>query len=310
MKILMLTSAYPNYVPDLLLHGLRKLFGEAVVDFPRKDPVYQGICGQPNLDPIPGLMADDSGVDRNDIPAKVASGFFDLVLCDVRAFQGNLAMLQTSPNPLALIDGEDFPLPIRPGPYAVLRRETDGSDHSIPLPMAMPIEGIAWIDRHAGQPKTHSVAFLGSRSQHTPERNALLDEMARIFPDGMIGSWAVGGTSPGRDGYYRNLQSCQVVISLPGAGLDTFRYWENASCNAVHAAKEMPLYIPDPFRGGQEVISFSSVSDLAASVEKLLSGRIDGLALRLRSRERLLAHHTTDKRAAYVIDRLKRAFSL
>jgi hypothetical protein len=309
MKILLLCSAYPNYVPDLLLHGLRKLFGAEVVDYPRKDSVYQGICGPPNLDPIPGLMADDSAVDRTDIPAKIAAGFFQLVLCDLRAFHDNLALLQNCPSPLALIDGEDFPAPIRPGPYAVLRRETDGSDHSIPLPMAMPIEGIAWIDRHAGAPKTHSVAFLGSRSPHTPDRNALLDDMARIFPDGMIGSWAVGDASPGRDGYYRNLQSCQVVISLPGAGLDTFRYWENASCNAVHAAKEMALYIPDPFRDGRELITFTNLSDLAASVEKVLSGRIDGLALRLRSRERLLAHHTTDKRAAYVIDRLKQAFS-
>jgi hypothetical protein len=28
---------YPNYVPDLLLHGLRRLFAEAAVDYPRKD---------------------------------------------------------------------------------------------------------------------------------------------------------------------------------------------------------------------------------------------------------------------------------
>jgi hypothetical protein len=45
MNILFLTHPYPNYGPDLLLHGLRKLLGPAVVDFPRKDCVYEGILG-------------------------------------------------------------------------------------------------------------------------------------------------------------------------------------------------------------------------------------------------------------------------
>ena len=45
MKILFLTHPYPNYVPDLLLHGLRKLLGPDVIDFPRKDCLYDGILG-------------------------------------------------------------------------------------------------------------------------------------------------------------------------------------------------------------------------------------------------------------------------
>ena len=45
MKILFITHWYPNYVPDLLLHGLRKLMGPDVVDFPRKDCLYEGVLG-------------------------------------------------------------------------------------------------------------------------------------------------------------------------------------------------------------------------------------------------------------------------
>jgi spore maturation protein CgeB len=50
--------------------------------------------------------------------------------------------------------------------------------------------------------------------------------------------------------------------------------------------------------------------ELAALVEHVLGGRIDRKAIAERARERLLAHHTTEKRALYVIDRLKRVFSL
>ena len=72
MRILFICHPYPNYVPDLLLHGLRKIIGDDVVDFPRKDILYDGILGQSYLDPIPGLMAGNCsptpGLNRPEIP--------------------------------------------------------------------------------------------------------------------------------------------------------------------------------------------------------------------------------------------------
>jgi hypothetical protein len=86
LNVLLLCHPYPNFVPDLLLHGLRKLLDDCVVDYPRKDALYEGILGQPYLDKIAGLMADDSKVDRSDVSAKMSQGFFDMVICDVRVF--------------------------------------------------------------------------------------------------------------------------------------------------------------------------------------------------------------------------------
>ena len=45
MKILFLTHYYPNYVSDLLLHGLRKLMGPDAVDFPCKSCLFEGVLG-------------------------------------------------------------------------------------------------------------------------------------------------------------------------------------------------------------------------------------------------------------------------
>lgn len=309
MKILLLCADFPNYVPDLLLHGLRKLYGADVVDYPRKDSAYDGICGPPTLDRVDGLMEEDSKVDRTDIPAKLAAGFFDYVIADIRAFGTHLEMLRQSICPLALLDGEDFPTPIRPGPYAILRRETDGNDFSIPLPMGMPVEVLNWIDRHADTPKKYSIGFLGSRSVHTPDRNTMLDEIARLFPDSAVQAWALEEAPKGRDAYYRTLQSCKMVLNLPGAGYDTFRYWENAACNSLHIAKRMPLLIPEDFREGRDILRFDSLNELAYLVERVLVGRIDWKGYAESSREWLRRHHTTEHRARQVIERLDKAFA-
>lgn len=311
MNILFLTSAYPNMVPDFLLHGLRALHGDQVVDYPRKDPMYDGVCGQPNSDRVPNYMPDDSGVDRTDIPAKLARGFFEMVICDVRAFGQNIELLRTNPGPLALLDGEDFPLGIRPGPYVILRSATDGTDFSIPVQYSIPQPLIDWIERHENEPKTHSIGFLGSRGKLTPDRNAMLDKLAEAFPDNMVTAWAVGQNPPSsRDSYYRDMQSCRVLLNLPGAGVNAFRYWENAACNALNIAKRVPLLVPNDFREGLEVLKFDTLNELIYKVEQVLSDRIDWRGFSQRSREWVQKYHTSERRAEEVIGKIKTAYGI
>lgn len=305
MKILMLCHAYPNYMPDLLLHGLRVLFGSSVVDAPRKDVLYDGILGQPHLEPVPGLFASDAEVDRTDIPGKLASGFFDLVLCDIRAFNDNFGPLQASRCPLALMDGEDVPAAIRPGPFVILRREARPGDYSIPLPMALPAEVIRAIDRYKDETKAHSIGFLGARTHE--DRATMLDSLAQYFPDALVHSWAGTPKWKGRDAYYQLMQRCRIVLSLPGAGFDTFRYWENAACNAVHFAKELPIFIPEDFRDGRGIVRFSTLLELLHRVENVLTCERDYAGFAECARERLLEYHTTERRARQTIDRLKAA---
>jgi len=89
MKILFLTSPYPNFVTDLLLHGFRKLFDNEVIDFPRKDSLYSGDLvgfspeGQTNR---PLFPSDGNRIDRTDIPRKIRKGYFRYIICDLRVF--------------------------------------------------------------------------------------------------------------------------------------------------------------------------------------------------------------------------------
>jgi hypothetical protein len=168
MKILFITHTYPNYVPDLLLHGLRKLFGNQVIDYPRKNCVYQGVLGLgicPDDQRCPGWFpADDTTYDRDDIWRKVERGHFNLVICDIRALPLLTDHLKQWPKQCVLIDGEDKPSRLPPGPYIIGRRETDGSDYSIPIPMAIPEELFGWIARYDNLPKRFSVDSLAAHT--------------------------------------------------------------------------------------------------------------------------------------------------
>jgi hypothetical protein len=321
MNILFLTHPYPNYVPDLLLHGLRKLLGPKVVEYPRKDCLYNGVLGLgicPDELLCPNWFPEDNGqVDREDIWQKVTRGHFRYVFCDVRGIpllQNNLAQW---PKGMVIIDGEDHPLKIAPGPYVVLRRETEGLDPSIPLPMSIPEEIFNWITSFDNLPKTYSVGFLGSVGGFYEERREIVERIARQFPDSLMKVSNVPSEidrSPtgrtGRDEYYRNLQRCKVVLTLRGAGFDTFRFWENAACRAVHISQRMPLLIPNDFESDKQILRFSNLDELMRHIEFALDDKNDARLNQVirDARFNLLRFHMTTRRAEYILDRLIRIF--
>jgi hypothetical protein len=319
MKILFITHPYPNYVPDLLLHGLRKLFGNQVIDYPRKNCVYQGILGLgicPDDQRCPGWFpADDATYDRSDIWRKVERGHFNLVICDIRALPLLTDHLKQWPKQCVIIDGEDKPSRLPPGPYVIGRRETDGSDYSIPIPMAIPEELFGWIARYDNLPKRFSVGFLGST--HDGERRKVVETVAARFPDTLFQATAVPNQEEplptgrlGRDGYYKALQQCQMVLTLPGAGNDTFRFWENAACNAIHLAPRFPLFIPHDFQDEKEIIRFSNPDELCARIQKIITATYSPSTKHIaQARLKLFKYHLTTHRATYFIDRVQAAFS-
>lgn len=318
LNILFITHHYPNYVPDLLLHGLRKILGPGVVDYPRKDCLYNGVlglgvCPEDQLAPD-WFPADSRDIDRTDIWLKLEKGFFNYVICDVRALDFLRSHLPQPPESLAIIDGEDFPTNIQPGNHIVFRRETDGSDYSIPLPMAVPEEIFNWIVQYDHVPKEFSIGFLGST--HDGVRKKIADAISDIYDKTLFSTSAVpsnGNPNPdgrfSRDEYYQHLQKCRIVLSLSGAGHDTFRFWENASCNAAHLSYDFPLFIPHNFIDGEHILRFTKIHELRKKIDRILNNENKYKDLIAGGRYHLAKHHFTDKRAVYFIDRLRRACS-
>lgn len=316
MNILFFTHPYPNYVPDLLLHGLRKLLGSKVVDYPRKECLYRGVLGLgvcPDDQLCPNWFPQDNNrVDREDIWQKIHNSFFKYIVCDVRALPALLENLSEWPAGLVIIDGEDVPAKIPPGKYIICRRETDGSDFSIPLPMAIPQEIFKWISSYDKAPKQYSVGFLGST--HDGVRKKIAETINRHYPDALLQTSIVpSGDNPspdgrlGRSAYYLNLQKCRVVLSLPGAGFDTFRFWENAACNAVHVSAQMPLFIPYDFKDKSNIFRFTHIDELKLIVDGVLDNNTETDAVIRNARDLLFEFHLTTKRAEYFLDKIKLA---
>jgi glycosyltransferase involved in cell wall biosynthesis len=317
MRILFLTHAYPNYVPDLLLHGLRKLIGPDVVDFPRKDCLYHGVLGLgvcPQDQLCPGWFPKDNGmIDRQEVWRKAHRGHFHLIVCDVRALASVAPQLNGYTGPLAVIDGEDTPQTLPPGNYVVFRRETDGADFSIPLPMALPEEVLKWITHYDFLPKKFSIGFLGST--HDGERKRCVEQLARWYPDALFQATGIPSKENpapsgrmSRDTYYRTLQQCRFVLTLPGAGLDTFRFWENTACNSVHASARMPLFIPNDFLEGRHLIRFDDLNELRSKIDDILNNPGLEKMMKDQAREHLTRHHLTTRRAVYFLDKTTRFF--
>jgi hypothetical protein len=320
MRILFITHPYPNYVPDLLLHGLRKLMGPDVVDYPRKDCLYEGVLGLGVCPPdqrCPGWFPDDAGlhIDREDIWTKLGRGYFDLVVCDIRAYPALRERTTGIEHRLVLIDGEDRPVHIPPGPYVICRRETDGTDFSIPLPMALPEEILHWITRYDDEPKRYSIGFLGSTAMDG--RRRIAETLSAHYDDLLLATTAVPtaeNLSPegrhSRDDYYRQLQACRIVLSLPGAGLDTFRFWENSACNAVHLAPQMSLLIPHDFTQDAHIRRFADNLDtLQHHLEAALCNNPGRQEMILANRHHLVRYHLTTSRATYFLQQIHQTLS-
>ena len=316
MKILFVTHPYPNYMPDLLLHGLRKLLGDDVVDFPKKECLYQGVLGLGVCPPdqlCPGWFPQDSGrIDREEIDKKINRRFFDLIICDARAEQFIKSRISVLPSQMAILDGEDTPGYIPAGRHVICRRETDGSDFSVPLPMALPEEILQWISSYDSVPKQYSIGFLGCASHG--RRPEIIKKLQQLYPDSLFQASAIpsdADPSPAgrlsRDEYYQNLQKCRIVLSMCGAGFDTFRFWEHAACNAIHFAERMPLFIPNNFRDGKHIVKFEKFVELRKSIDHILEKDRVCDQMKQNSRHHLVNYHLTTERAKYFLDRVKRA---
>jgi hypothetical protein len=99
-----------------------------------------------------------------------------------------------------------------------------------------------------------------------------------------------------------------LVLSLPGDGYDTFRFWENAACNAVHVSAKMPLFIPNDFREGSHIFRFANIDELKMIVDGVLDRKVEIDEMIRNARYRLVQFHLTTKRAEYLLDRIAKIF--
>jgi len=121
MKILFISGTSENnltdYMNDLILHGLRELYGNDVVDYPGCWYLYSDEVKKRNFDTnklwgkgfnLNNSLHEYDLIDREDISAKIKSKYFDLIVYgSIRRSSHFLDEVIKSNNKYIFIDGED-----------------------------------------------------------------------------------------------------------------------------------------------------------------------------------------------------------
>ena len=123
MKILYIHSTdkdhqfYNNYMSDLLLHGLRELYGNDIVDYPGCWYLYEDEIKKRKYDEkrfwgkgftIKNILGNFNSIDRENIEQKIKSKYFDLVIYgSIRRSDLFLDEVIKYNNKFFFVDGED-----------------------------------------------------------------------------------------------------------------------------------------------------------------------------------------------------------
>jgi len=179
MRVLYISGGQgPDYLCDMLFHGLRNELGDGVVDDVRLWYMYANEFGPGKKDraqlygrgfTLYGLLGPDSDIDRTDIENKVRSRFFDLVIYGSIHRCAHLLREVLSAYPaekLVFVDGEDHTtiIPALIGHGIYFKRELQAPTAGVwPISFAIPEERIGTTPRQ----KIKLQAFIDPRDKRT-----------------------------------------------------------------------------------------------------------------------------------------------
>ncbi len=271
MQILFLTTPEEDYLQDSVLYGLRMLLGESLVDYPRKEVMYKTCPRKGNELYGNGFtiwkLLDEIEVDRDDIVAKLKSGYFDRVIFGSVCRQTNMLMqllpvtLRQS-RKLVFLDGEDsngFRKKQMLGalcPY--YKREQLRLGRLFARPISFSI------------PRAKIITTLREK-QHMFARHVQCDEAYKIplIRDNCQKSYAFACESD----YRRNIAQSYYAVTMKKAGWDCMRHYEIAASGTVMAfynlAQKPVRCAPHGLIDMENVIAFSSAEELQQKISHI-----------------------------------------
>jgi len=224
LKVLFITGAgrSPDYLCDMVLHGLKSLYGDGVVDVGRAWFMYRDDCERRPHElhafhgrgfSLYGLIASDASVDRTDIQAKIKNGFFDFVIYGSvhRCLDYLDLVIRHYPrNKIVFLDGEDM-VTIRPGlsgKGGYFKRENRTRDPAImPVSFAIPDEHI--------RPRAKRKSF----------------DFSPLVPMGMSNLHNLQFDN--QNDYYDHYADCFYALTWKKGGWDCLRHYEIMAAGAV-----------------------------------------------------------------------------
>jgi hypothetical protein len=193
-----------DYLCDVVFHGLRSLLGEDVVDSGKLLSMYQGADRSQMYGKGMTLYAllPDIPVDREDIPRKIVTRYFDLVIYgSVHRCHDWLHEVSSMypPDKIAFLDGEDHPGYLKGLPGAYFKREL----HAPQGPGVYPIQ--------FGIPKEKILLSLPAKTRLMAPMDPL-DKSTYIYQT--------------EEAYYAQYAESYYAATMRKAGFDCLRHYE------------------------------------------------------------------------------------
>jgi len=296
-RVLLVTSDSSDYLSDTLVHGLRLILGERLVETPRRDPLYTDFPEQwresqygrgftlysGSLDPIP--------IDRSGSRERLAAGEFDLlVIGDIWRCYGTFAELLpwAGQTPVAVLDGVDSEAPV---PYEP-RWWRRPSSWFLPRPH----RHAAYFKRELTPRTTWFRSYLVNPFARRPPRSmrpisfgipehlvlAELPSKTKDFPAHVVDEQLaerVGAATAyafeDEAAYYTDLRASRFGVTTKRGGWDCMRHYELAASGCVICFRELhakpPTCAPHGL-GPANALDYEDADDLMAKLEALGAG--------------------------------------
>lgn len=269
-KILFLSTGHEDYLADSLLHGLKSLFGAAVVDYPKVEFLYDTFPAE-RRDALYGhgfglyTLLPDVPVDRHRPLQRALAGEFDLIVfADISNNFGRFVELApiVRDTPMAVLDGADTP---EPYPYAP-RWWRHPSWWTLPRAHRRaeyfkreltPRTG--WFRSFLLLPprlaaRLPSVASMRETAFSYPAEKVLADPPAakerllasHVVDPEVAARLGVGTAYAFRDeaAYHADLRSSRFGITVKRAGWDCLRHYEQAANGCVPCFRDLDAKPP------------------------------------------------------------------
>jgi hypothetical protein len=287
MRILYLTHEYLDYLSDEVLYGLRFLMGENVVDYPKKEILYQHSKGKVPVTMVWGNGATafglpETSVDREDIKKKIDTGYFDLII------NSNCWRIHSPAyKNLVVLDGQDHHLlnPTYLGRViAYFKRELLWDVPGIePIQFALP-------DHLLDDTVVDKIKLTHASFSVYP---GLRQQICDYYGCCHINDWRE---------YMYDIKRSRFGISPKGAGYDCQRHYEilGNAVLCIYLDRAAPRILREQFLDGINCLTFDSLDSLKRKIDACK----DSEALIQRGRQSLHEKHLSSCRAKQLLDRI------
>ena len=294
MNIIFFTDKNEDYLSDSMLHGFRQLYGNSVIDFPKKNCMYKSYSTEKKVYGNGFTLyrtMDEIDVDRTNIEEKLKKNYFDLIVISDIQRQHNIYnkyLEYLTPRNTIILDGEDnesvFPFKTifykkyfkikKPHKYFLyFKRElTTRSIKSLCYNL-LPTKICAWINKKYN---IHPISF-------SIPKEKIIEQPAtsskKLFPSHIVDkeiSNNINSTTAyaftKEHEYYQDLQSSRFGITMKRGGWDCLRHYEIAANGAVICFKDIdkkPETCAPHGLNESNCISYSNYDDLMNKLDRL-----------------------------------------